>query len=127
MRDAFGQIDLYQALTAAADNAGAPLLPMIGPANRNGTTDTDLSAVRTGPVAWLPAWALAASGTVVASSYLFDATYVHGWASAPQRLTMDTSEIAHVYLGIWGYKATAISDIAGVREVTYKPTAGAVE
>ncbi len=64
---------------------------------------------------------LAASGTVAASSYLFDRESVHGWASAPQRLTIDQTEVANVYVGLFGYKATAISDINGVREIVYDP------
>jgi hypothetical protein len=36
-------------------------------------------------------------------------------------MTIDNIEVANVYIGLWGYKATAISDIAGVREITYDP------
>jgi hypothetical protein len=67
-----------------------------------------------------PSWALAASGAVAASSYIFDSESVHGWASAPQRLEFQY-RVAYVDLAIWGYKATAISDITGVREITYDP------
>jgi hypothetical protein len=31
--------------------------------------------------------------------------------------------VAYVDLAIWGYVATAISDINGVREITYDPVA----
>lgn len=124
MRNAFAQIDLYQGLAGATDDAGAPLLPMIGPMNRNGQAEVGFAGITHAGVVWRPAWALAPTGTVPASSYLFDAAAVHGWASTPMRLTMDMSEVAHIHLGIWGYQATAISDLAGVREVIYDPTAG---
>ena len=123
MTDAFTQVDLYTVLAAAADDAGRPLLPMIGASNANGTAGNYFGALVIGGVEWLPAWALAASGTTPASSYLFDRSTVHGWASAPQQLTIDQVEVANVYLGIFGYKATAISDLTGVREVVYDPSA----
>jgi hypothetical protein len=125
MTDAYTQVDLYTTLTSATDDAGRPLLPIIGASNANGQTTNKFGAVTIAGVDWLPAWALAATGTVPASSYLFDRSCVHGWASPPTRLTLDMVEVANVYLGIWGYKATAISDLSGVREVTYDPSAAA--
>jgi phage head maturation protease len=119
---AYSQIDLYKGLAAAKDDNGRPLYPRLGPANANGTAQGRFAAMDVGGVMFLPAWALAASGSVVASSYLFDSADVHGWASTPQRLDFNI-EVAHVYIGIWGYKATAISDITGVREITYDPVA----
>jgi HK97 family phage prohead protease len=117
----FTQIDLYKALAAAKDDSKRPLYPITGPQNANGTTVQRFSRIDVAGVDMLPAWALAASGAVVASSYLFDSQDVHGWASSPQRLDIDRTEVANVYIGIWGYKATAISDITGVREITYDP------
>lgn len=122
MDTAFGQVDLYKRLAAAEDTTGRPLLPALGPMNTNGTVRGRWSGLDMNGVSILPAWALAASGTVAASSYLFDREVVHGWASAPQRLDFNI-EVAHVYIGLWGYKAGAISDIAGVREIIYDPTA----
>jgi phage head maturation protease len=119
---AFAQADLYKGLAAAKDDNGRPLYPRLGPSNANGTARERFAAMDVGGVLFLPSWALAASGSVVASSYLFDSADVHGWASAPQRLDFNI-EVAHVYLGIWGYAATAISDITGVREITYDPVA----
>ncbi|HEX6579209.1 MAG TPA: phage portal protein [Jiangellaceae bacterium] len=117
----FTQIDLYKALIAATDANGRRLYPALGPNNAMGTVRSRFAALDINGVTALPAWALAATGTVAASSYLFDSESVHGWASAPQRLDFNI-EVAHVYIGIWGYKATAISDINGVREIVYDPS-----
>ncbi|MFD6770878.1 HK97 family phage prohead protease [Micromonospora chalcea] len=118
----FTQIDLYKALVAAKDTTGRRLYPALGPANASGTARSRFAAIDVNGVTALPAWALAATGSVVASSYLFDSETVHGWATAPQRLEFQY-RVAYVDLGIWGYKATAISDINGVREITYDPVA----
>lgn len=116
----FTQIDLYKALAAAKDDTGRPLYPRIGPVNANGTAQQRFARLDVAGVDMLPAWALAATGSAPASSYLFDKQDVHGWASTPQRLDFNI-EVANVYIGIWGYKATAISDLTGVRELIYDP------
>lgn len=121
---AMAQADLYAALAAAKDTTGRPLYAMIGPANANGQTESRFGAINVAGTLFYPAWALAAAGqTAAASSYLIDSDAVDGWASAPRRLTIDNTEVANVYLGIWGYRATAINDIAGVREISYDPVA----
>jgi phage head maturation protease len=117
----FTQIDLYKALIAAVDGNGRRLYPALGPSNAMGTVSPRFAALDINGVTALPAWALAATGAVAASSYLFDSDSVHGWASNPQRLTFDI-EVANIYIGIWGYKATAISDTSGVREIVYDPS-----
>lgn len=121
MDNLFAQVDLYQKLIAAVDSHGRRLYPAIGPANAIGTVTARWGALDLNGVVAYPAWALAATGSVVASSYLFDSDSVHGWASTPQRLTIDNTEVANVYIGIWGYKATVISDTNGVREILYDP------
>jgi phage head maturation protease len=122
MDNLFTQVDLYKALANARDGDERRLYPALGPTNASGTARGRWAALDLNGVVANPAWALAASGAVVASSYLFDSESVHGWASTPQRLDFNI-EVAHVYIGLWGYKAAAISDIAGVREVTYDPVA----
>jgi hypothetical protein len=121
MTDLYAQIDLYMALVAAKDTTLRPYYASIGPQNARGTTESRFGALDVNGVVAYPAWALAATGIVPASSYLFDRGSVHGWASAPNRLDINMTEVANVYIGIWGYKATAISDINGVREVIYDP------
>ncbi|MEK8107413.1 hypothetical protein NKG94_23850 [Micromonospora sp. M12] len=78
----FSQIDLYKALVAAKDTAGRRLYPALGPSNASGTASARYAAIDVNGVRALPAWALAATGSVVASSYLFDREVVHGWATA---------------------------------------------
>lgn len=121
MDSMYVQIDLYKALVAATGTDGRRLYPALGPTNASGTVRPRFGALDINGVVALPAWALAATGTVAASSYLFDSESVHGWASAPQRLTIDRTEVANIYIGIFGYKATVISDINGVREIVYDP------
>ena len=120
MDTGFAQIDLYKALVAAKDGQGRPLYPVLGPANANGQTQSRFGAVNVNGTLFYPAWALAATGSVVASSYLFDRESVHGWATAPNRLQFET-RVAYVDVAIWGFKATAITDVSGVREITYDP------
>jgi len=122
--DAFGQADLYLALADAADTAGQPLFPMINPTNRNGTSDRLYSVINVAGQDFAPAWALAAAGqTAATKSYLIDRTSVHGWASPPLKLTLDQIAVAYVDLGVWGYQATAVSDTAGVRTISWDPVA----
>jgi hypothetical protein len=120
MRDLFLQIDLYKALAAAVDGDGRKLLPLLGPVNASGQVSELFADLNISGLRGRPAWALAASGTVAASSYLFDRNDVHGWASAPQRLEFQY-RVAYVDVAIWGYKALANTDLTGVREVIYDP------
>lgn len=120
MRDFFLQVDLYTALVDAKDAEGRALLPTLGPVNSDGTMSDFFADLNIAGLRGRPGWALAASGTVAASSYLFDRNDVHGWATAPQRLQFEY-RVSHVDVGIWGYKALANTDITGVREVIYDP------
>lgn len=119
-RRVFTQIDLYKAMAAAKDSTGRRLYPMIGPQNANGQVEGAYTAIDAHGMLWLPAWATAATGTVAASSWMFDPDKVCGWASAPKRLDIEW-RVAWVDIGIWGYKAMAITDFAGTREVVYDP------
>lgn len=121
MRDFFTQIDLYTKLIGAVDSNGKKLLPRIGPTNVSGTTSDFFADVIVGGLRGQPAWALAASGSVAANSYLFDRKDVSGWATAPNRLTFENVEVRFVHIGIWGYKALAVTDLTGVRRISYDP------
>jgi hypothetical protein len=121
--DTFTQADLYKALAAAKDDQGRPLYPMIGPANANGQAGSRFGYIDVAGMPFWPEWALAAAGqTAAAKSYMLERDSVHLWASAPQRLTFET-EVANIYLGIWGYMATAVSDTNGVRTISWDPVA----
>jgi hypothetical protein len=119
-RKAFTQIDLFKALAKAKDTAGRRLYPELGPQNAVGTTDAGYRAIQAHGVTWLPAWATAATGSVAASSWLFDPDGVAGWATAPQKIDI-TWRVAWVDIGLFGYKATALLDANKVREVVYDP------
>jgi HK97 family phage prohead protease len=121
MRDAFTQVDLYKALVAAKDTNGRKLFPILGAQNATGTTSDLFAAVLVGGLAFKPAWALAATSINSSNSYLFDRADVSGWATPPMRLTFDNIAVAKVHVGIWGYKALAITDITGVRRLAYDP------
>lgn len=116
----FTQIDLYKAMVKAKDSAGRRLYPSINPQNSVGTVARGYTALDAHGKLWLPAWALAATGTAAASSYMFDPEKVCAWASAPQRIDLQW-RVAWVDVGIWGYKAFAITDFAGTRELVYDP------
>jgi hypothetical protein len=116
----FTQIDLYKAMAAAKDTAGRRLYPMYGPQNANGVTESGYASIDAHGKLWIPAWATAASGTVAATSWMFDPDKVCAWASAPQRIDLQW-RVAWVDVGIWGYKAFGVTDFNGVREVVYDP------
>jgi hypothetical protein len=122
MKEFFVQIDLYKALIAATDDNGRKIFPILNPSNASGTTDQFFADVMVGGLRARPAWALAATGAVAASSYLFNRDDVHGWATAPQRLNFEY-ELKSVWLGIWGYAVVANTRLGGVREVIYDPMA----
>jgi hypothetical protein len=68
-----------------------------------------------------PAWALAATSANSANSYLFDSGDVSGWATAPNRISIAEIEVANIYIGLFGYKAIACTDLTGVRRIAYDP------
>lgn len=115
-------IDLYKALSLASDTSGRPLLPQLGPTNADGTAASRMASLDVAGVEFAPAWSLGATGSVVESSYLVDTNDVHVWNTAPRRLDFEY-RVAYVDLAIWGYTAAAISDLTGVREITYDPVA----
>ena len=114
------QIDLYQVLAKAQDNDKRFLFPILGPSNAGGTAASRFGTLDLFGVTGYPSWALAATGAVPASSYLFDAKDIFAAASAPQRLDFQY-RVALVDLAIWGYSVCAITDITGVREIIYDP------
>jgi hypothetical protein len=119
-RTVFTQVDLFTAMAKAKDTAGRRLYPAIGPQNASGTADGGYAWIEAHGKRFIPAWATAATSVNAASSYMFDPEKVCGWASAPQRIDI-TWRVAWVDLGVFGYKAFAITDFAGTRELVYDP------
>ncbi|WP_203711369.1 phage portal protein [Asanoa siamensis] len=123
--------ELYKKFAAARDTSERPLYPILSPMNANGTAASRFRTLNLAGVTGVPSWALASTAGSPNNSWLFDPTTVHGWATAPQRLEFPGGSddnttyqpVAKVGLGIWGYKAFANSDIAGVRQVIYDTTA----
>jgi HK97 family phage prohead protease len=117
---------LYKAFVAARDDVGRVLYPISAPQNVNGTAQSRFRTLDLGGVTGVPSWALASTPGAANNSWLFDPTVIHGWASAPQRLEFAGtngsgaySPVAFIDVAIWGYKAFANTDVAGVRQVIY--------
>lgn len=125
-------IDLYKMLARVTDTAGRKLYPQINPMNANGTAESLFATLNVAGTRVVPSWALGATGTASANSWLFDPAKVRGWADAPERLfwdfgatvqTANVPQLSFVTVGIYGNVAFGNTDINGVRQVTYDPVA----
>jgi HK97 family phage prohead protease len=121
---------LYLVLAAAVDGMDRPLYPIIGAQNANGTSETRFRRLNISGLVGVPSWALASTADASNSSWLFDPSVIHGWADTPQRLEFagtdaggDYAPVAMIDIAVWGHKAFAVTDIDGVRQVTYDETA----
>lgn len=119
-RTVFTQIDLYKAMVKAKDSTGRRLYPSIGAMNAVGSADPRYAWLEAHGKLWVPAWATQATGTVAASSWMFDPEVVCLWASAPQRIDLQW-RVAWVDMGLFGYKAFGITDFTRTRELVYDP------
>lgn len=120
-RDFVLESGLYRALANAVDDTGRPLFPVLAPQNADGTLSELFAALNLGGLAGKPAWALPYVGGAENDSYLFNREDVHGWASAPSRLDFEY-RLAFVDIGIWGYKAFAVTRTDGIRKFAYDET-----
>lgn len=116
----FTQIDLYQKLAKAVDTTNRPLYPTFAAMNASGVTGMEQNYLNVRGKTFVPAWATAATGSIAASSWMMDPDVVGVWLSTPQRLDLQW-RVAWVDLGIWGYKALAITDFTRTRELIYDP------
>ena len=116
----FTQIDLYQKLIKAVDSTGRPFYPTFGAMNASGTASPAQNWLNVRGKTFVPTWATAASGTVAASSWMMDSDVVGVWLSVPQRLDI-VWRVAWVDVGIFGYKALALTDTTRNRELIYDP------
>jgi hypothetical protein len=119
--DVFTQIDLYKAMVAAKDSTGRRLYPTLNPQNSGGQTSRGYAQIDAHGKIWTPAWATAATGSVAASSWMFDKEVVCLWASAPKQIDI-VWRVAWVDMGLFGYKAFGITDFTRTREVIYDPS-----
>lgn len=113
--------NLYRRLAAAVDSTGRKLLPQYGPTNAEGQARSRFTSLDVAGYEFVPAKSLGAASANTSNSWLIDPSSVHLWNSPPQRLEFQY-RVAYVDLAIWGYKAAAITDTAGVRQITYDPT-----
>jgi hypothetical protein len=100
------------------DDNGRRLYPIIVPTNTGGSTAADYSFIQVGSLQARPAWATEVANGGDGSSYLFNRSDCHGWASPPRKLDFEY-EVKSVWLGVWGYQVCANTRLAGVREITY--------
>ena len=114
----YTQVDLYTAMGKAKDANGRRLYPSLGAQNAVGMADPRWAYIAAHGMTWVPAWATAASSASATSSWMFDPDAVHLWASAPQRIDMQW-RVAWVDIGLFGYKAFAITDFTRTRELVY--------
>lgn len=119
------QVDLYAAMIGAQDTTGRPLFPFVetnaSSDNSAGTVGTAWGAIRAAGLTGLPSWALGATSVNSSNSFLFDSGDVSGWATEPRDLNLADQDVANVYIGVWGYQATAVTDVTGVRKLAYDP------
>lgn len=122
--------ELYTRLANAVDGMDRPLFPAINATNANGQASSLFQRLNLNGLIATPAAGLASTAGSPNNSWLFDPAVVHGYASAPQRLEFAGSGADNIYtpvatvdIAIWGYKAFANIDIAGVRQVIYDTVA----
>lgn len=119
---AAAHIDLYLALAGLKDGQSRPYFPIINPVNANGQTVAGYKSLNVAGTQLDPVWSLGATtagAAPAAKSYLLDPSAVWFWHTAPQRLDRLQEKVEGWDLGIWGYQAGAISDITGVKKITY--------
>lgn len=107
---------LFKALVAAQDTSGRNLLPVLAPANADGTVGADFSVLAIGSQKGVAAWPLGA--TNASNSYLFVPGSVWAWASAPKRFTFEY-QVKSVDMAVWGYTASAVLRDTDVKRIDY--------
>lgn len=119
----FGQVDLFAALATADSTTGEPLFP-IGPlTNRQGSAESQYSAINIGGYPVVPGVALAASSANAANSYFSGPNAVHVWSSGLTRLSMLNESVEGWDLGAWSWFAGVLYNLAELRVVSYDPVA----
>ncbi|MBS2939583.1 hypothetical protein KDN32_17730 [Nocardioides sp. J2M5] len=107
---------LFPALVAAKDSAGRNLLPVLGPANAQGTVDGTFDRIQLGNQTVRAAWALAQGTNTM--SFNFVPSSVWCWTSTPKRFTFEY-QVKSIDMAIWGYVGTAILRDSDVKPIDY--------
>lgn len=117
-----GHRDLFSKLALAPKSATdlAKRYPMLSPSNANGTTAERYRRVNVGGYDMVPAGSLGATN-VNGKSVIGSSSAVATWASTPQRIEWE--QVAYGTLGLFGYYAGAVIDLARVRKITYNESA----
>lgn len=119
---------LYAKLANLLSSDGRPVFPALGASNSNGTVGNLFQSLNINGLRGIPVGALASTPAALNSSWIFDPSTIHGYATAPQRLEFagSTGAAGTVYgpvqgvdLALFGYSAFANTDIGGVRQVTF--------
>lgn len=116
----------YLKAVGARATDGRAYYPQITPTNASGQAEPRFAQLNMAGITALPSWALPSTPGSPNNSWLYDPTVVWAWSTPPQRLEFPGSGAANIYtpvagvdIAIWGYKAFANTDIAGVRQVIY--------
>ena len=117
----FAQVDFFTALATADSTTGEPLFP-IGPVtNRQGSSESQYSALTIGGYPVVPGIGLAASSANAANSYFAGPNAVHVWSSGLTRLSMLNESVEGWDLGAWSWFAGVLYNLAELRVVSYDP------
>lgn len=129
-----GHVELYKGMgnarqsTTVLDSEDTPVdvvtgnkrYPIINPQNTSGQARSRFRSLDVAGYDLTPAKALGASGTSQ-KSFVLASEAAHIWNSQPQRIDW-TISVAKVNLGLFAYYATAITNAALIRKVTYDST-----
>lgn len=117
---AAAHIDLYLALKGLRDTQSRPYYAITGATNANGGTVNGFKSLDVAGTRVDPVWSLGPTHpTNPNKSYVADTNSVWFWASAPTKLDHLQEKVEGYDLGVWGYWAGVISDVTGLRKITY--------
>lgn len=111
-----GHQGLYKALGGLVDTTGRPMFPHLSPSNASGTAAAKFRRLDIDGWELVPAKSLGAAG-VNNKTYLGYTDAVHVWNSAPNQIRYE--QVANVNIGLMGYKASAVTQLALLRKLTY--------
>ena len=114
----FTQIDLYRETRQGGGHDRAAVLSDVRCAtNASGEMGAAQNYLNVRGKTFVPAWATAATGSVLASSWMMDPDVVGVWVSTPQRLDPCSGASRGWTSASRGYKALAITDFTRTREL----------